>query len=140
MRQSAEIVQFQKKQEAKFICSACGADRGCDCNAPAVEKLARMKEQQRSAARDYRKRKKQAETGVASYDDDWTDEEIEAEVGPMPTNEEKVQNDFVYLAGIAKRVETLNLNGVAITKQMREAAKAAAKAWAKIEKEINRGS
>ena len=140
MRQSAEIVQFQKKQEAKFICSACGADRGCDCNAPAVEKLARMKEQQRSAARDYRKRKKQAETGVASYDDDWTDEEIEAEVGPMPTNEENVQNDFVYLAGIAKRVETLNLNGVAITKQMREAAKAAAKAWAKIEKEINRGS
>jgi hypothetical protein len=151
MRQSAEIVQFQKKQEAKFICSACGADRGCDCNAPAVEKLAELKEKNRIAARESMRRKRKQNQGTVKVNTDemptdeqaeadWTDEEIEAEVGPMPTNEENVQNDFVYLAGIAKRVEMLDLNGVAITKQMREAAKAAAKAWAKIEKEINRGS
>jgi len=27
-------------QELPFRCSACGADRGCDCNAPAIEKAA----------------------------------------------------------------------------------------------------
>jgi DNA-binding Lrp family transcriptional regulator len=38
------VVQFQKKEEAKFICSACGADRGCQCNAPAVPKAVRAAE------------------------------------------------------------------------------------------------
>lgn len=56
---TAEIVQFQKKQEVKFMCSACGADRGCDCNAPAVEKLAEMVEQRRKAKRAYNERKRQ---------------------------------------------------------------------------------
>jgi hypothetical protein len=40
----ATVVQFQKKEEAKFICSACGADRGCQCNAPAVPKAVRAAE------------------------------------------------------------------------------------------------
>jgi len=35
---STAIVQLQKKEEAKFICSACGADRCCDCHAPAIPK------------------------------------------------------------------------------------------------------
>lgn len=46
---SAEIVQLEKKQEAKFICSACGADRACDCNAPAVEREAARRELNRHA-------------------------------------------------------------------------------------------
>jgi hypothetical protein len=53
----AAIVQLQKKEEAKFICSACGADRGCDCNAPAIEKLAQKQEQDRQRAKAYRERK-----------------------------------------------------------------------------------
>jgi hypothetical protein len=56
---TAAIVQFQQRQEAKFICSACGADRGCQCNAPAVEKLAEMREQARQRDRTYKERKSQ---------------------------------------------------------------------------------
>ena len=47
------------RQEAKFICSACGADRACDCNAPAIEKLAEITEQRRQARKSYRERKAQ---------------------------------------------------------------------------------
>jgi hypothetical protein len=57
MKATAEIIQLRKKEEAKFICSACGADRGCNCNAPAVEKAARIVEQQRQASKAYRARK-----------------------------------------------------------------------------------
>jgi hypothetical protein len=34
--------QFEqvRKQELNYTCSACGADRGCDCSAPAIEKAA----------------------------------------------------------------------------------------------------
>jgi hypothetical protein len=54
----AQIIQMQRKPEARFACSACGADRGCDCNAPAVEKLAHKAEQDRKNMRAYRERKK----------------------------------------------------------------------------------
>ena len=80
MRQSAEIVQFQKKQEAKFICSACGADRGCDCNAPAVEKLAELKEKHRVANREYdRRKRKQKQRSLDIQSDDEMPSEEEAE-------------------------------------------------------------
>jgi hypothetical protein len=78
MRHSAEIVQFQKKQQAKFICSACGAERGCDCNAPAVEKLAELKEKNRTAARESMRRKRQQNQRAVKVN---FDEE-------MPTEEE----------------------------------------------------
>jgi hypothetical protein len=57
INQPSNIVQFQKKEEAKYICSACGADRGCNCNAPAVEKLAQKQEQDRQRSKEYRARK-----------------------------------------------------------------------------------
>jgi hypothetical protein len=41
----------------RFICSACGADRVCNCNAPAVEKLAAKMEQDRQRARKAREKK-----------------------------------------------------------------------------------
>ena len=59
MKQIAEVIQFQKKQEAKFICSRCGADRDCNCNAPAVEKLAAQREAQRRADAKYAKKRKE---------------------------------------------------------------------------------
>jgi hypothetical protein len=58
MPTQAQIIQMQRKPEARFACSACGADRGCDCNAPAVEKLAHKAEQDRKNQRAYRERKK----------------------------------------------------------------------------------
>ena len=54
---TATLFQFQKREKAKFICSACGADRGCNCNAPAIEKLAQKQEQDRQRSREYRARK-----------------------------------------------------------------------------------
>jgi hypothetical protein len=54
-----EIISLQQKEEAKFQCSRCGADRGCDCNAPAVAKLAEIKEQARQRDRAYKERKRQ---------------------------------------------------------------------------------
>jgi hypothetical protein len=38
----AAIVEQQK--QSKFVCSACGSGRDCDCNAPARERLAEVKE------------------------------------------------------------------------------------------------
>jgi hypothetical protein len=57
MPTQAQIIQMQRKPEARFACSACGADRGCDCNAPAVEKLAKQAEQVRQRMKRYRENK-----------------------------------------------------------------------------------
>jgi hypothetical protein len=67
MSATAEIVRFQNKQEAKFICSACGADRGCNCNAPAVEKLAEKLEQDRQRAKRARERKKHEQNQASRH-------------------------------------------------------------------------
>jgi hypothetical protein len=36
------VVQLQqvRKQELDYLCSKCGAERGCDCNAPAIKRAA----------------------------------------------------------------------------------------------------
>jgi hypothetical protein len=77
---TAAIIQLQKKQDAKFICSACGADRGCNCNAPALEKLAEFeekKERERQAARERmqlnRKKDKENQPPVREQSDDRAD-------------------------------------------------------------------
>jgi hypothetical protein len=49
------IVERQK--QSRFICSACGSGRDCDCNAPALERLAAKKENERKASQAYRERK-----------------------------------------------------------------------------------
>jgi hypothetical protein len=38
MSEQIAIELRQEKKEAKFTCSACGADRVCNCNAPAIPK------------------------------------------------------------------------------------------------------
>lgn len=53
----AAIIQFQKKEEAKWLCSSCGADRDCNCNAPAVERLAEIRERARQEKRQRKKTK-----------------------------------------------------------------------------------
>ena len=39
------VVTFPQrvKQDLPYLCSQCGADRGCDCNAPAIEKIAQAR-------------------------------------------------------------------------------------------------
>jgi hypothetical protein len=56
---TAAIVQLQKKQESEFVCSACGADRACDCNAPALEREAARREIERQASAKYRAKKRE---------------------------------------------------------------------------------
>jgi len=73
------FVQVQKQQQAKFMCSACGADRGCNCNAPAVEKLAEKLEQDRQRARKARAKKTLEKSTSASRDDFKWNEPIEVE-------------------------------------------------------------
>lgn len=68
---TATIIQLQKKEAAKFfICSACGAARGCNCNAPAVEKLVQKHEQDRQRSRAYRERKAEANQQPRHVTDD----------------------------------------------------------------------
>lgn len=75
MRHQAEVVQFQKKQETAFMCSACGADRGCDCNAPALKRLAdleerkeRQRQQNRESMQRAREKEKQNQSPVEYTD------------------------------------------------------------------------
>jgi len=96
------IVQFQKKQEAKFICSACGADRGCDCNAPAVEKLAEKLEQDRQRARKARDRKKiLAKSNNASRDDFKWNEPLEEPCEDCNSPQEFWERSAANMAGEA---------------------------------------
>jgi hypothetical protein len=39
--------QVEQITQSKFVCSACGSGRDCDCAAPALERLAEIKEQAR---------------------------------------------------------------------------------------------
>jgi hypothetical protein len=49
----------QQIKQSKFICSACGSARDCDCAAPALERLSEIKEQSRQRVRPYRERKRE---------------------------------------------------------------------------------
>lgn len=53
---TTSIVKLDQRQQTKFVCSACGSGRDCDCNAPALERLAEIKERKRQEARRYRDR------------------------------------------------------------------------------------
>lgn len=55
----AGVEQVQQIKQSKFICSACGSGRDCDCNAPALERLAELKEQARQ--RQIKKREQKQE-------------------------------------------------------------------------------
>jgi hypothetical protein len=55
--EAAQIVRPRAQEQSKFQCSACGADRGCDCNAPAIEKLAAINEANRKKQKAYRERR-----------------------------------------------------------------------------------
>ena len=54
------VVTFPQRvrQELPYRCWACGADRGCDCDAPAVEKLATQRQRQREADARYSAKRK----------------------------------------------------------------------------------
>jgi hypothetical protein len=49
----------EQVKQSKFICSACGGARDCDCTAPAVERLAKIREQTRQRTNKAREKAKQ---------------------------------------------------------------------------------
>lgn len=135
MRQSAEVIQFQKKQEAKFICSACGGDRACDCNAPAVEKLAEKREQDRQRARRaYEKKKSEQDQQPSHVRNDDSLEETPTETVSDADHEEGLRviavRGLLNRAAEAKEMATLGkLQASDITDAMIRAADDAAAAW-----------
>jgi hypothetical protein len=74
---TAAIVQFQKQEEAQFICTACGADRGCKCDAPAIEKLAQIIEQNRQHKRRHDEKKAQQKQRSGNVTEDEAAESAE---------------------------------------------------------------
>jgi hypothetical protein len=50
---------IEQVKRSKFICSACGGARDCDCAAPALERLAELKEQARQRDRAYKEKKRE---------------------------------------------------------------------------------
>jgi hypothetical protein len=99
------IVQFQKKQEAKFICSACGADRGCNCNAPAVEKLAEKLEQDRQRARKARAKAKESKKSTTASRDDFRWNEP---LDPDETRAERAPIQFKLLEQVKPTILQMN--------------------------------
>jgi hypothetical protein len=115
------VVEFpaprQQTLQAKYICSACGADRSCNCNAPAIEKLAQKQEQDRQRAKEYRARKAEEnqqrrhvtesnKTKVAAGNDVDPDESSEAEkqkhaAAAARANEDEDEDDTGNAASVA---------------------------------------
>jgi hypothetical protein len=40
---AAGVQMMREHPQAEFVCTACGADRSCQCNAPAIPKIERAK-------------------------------------------------------------------------------------------------
>jgi hypothetical protein len=51
--------QYKNQEQPKFYCSACGSDRYCDCNAPALERLAAITEKSRQREREKKQRQRE---------------------------------------------------------------------------------
>lgn len=136
MRHQAEVIQFQKKQEAKFMCSACGEDRGCNCNAPAVEKIAAEKERQRQKARNWREKKKQnqqSRTGTENNDDAQSDADHEEGLRVIAVR------GLLNRANEARELATLGkLQSADVTEAMIQAAESAATAWSAMARNLRR--
>jgi hypothetical protein len=86
--QPPAIVEQQK--QSKFICSACGSARDCDCAAPAMERIAEIREQKRQAQAKWREKSKENNDRVESTSADSPHEEItKSSPGTKPPTEPK---------------------------------------------------
>src|SRR5689334_21442962 len=56
-----EQAQYKNQEQPKFYCSACGNDRYCDCNAPALDRLAAITEKNRQREREKKQRQRERE-------------------------------------------------------------------------------
>jgi hypothetical protein len=95
--QPAAIVEQQK--QSKFICSACGSARDCDCAAPAMERIAEIREQKRQAQAKWREKSKENNGRVASTE--------EARLEPPVTENERREARRYYDERNRKDVEDL---------------------------------
>ena len=81
------IVQEQRQSE--FVCSACGAARDCECNAPALERLAAKDEGNRQRQRAYRERKTALRNAPVEKTDEPQAVTVDAKVLPAEVEEER---------------------------------------------------
>jgi hypothetical protein len=94
---TAPTEQIEQIKQSKFVCSACGSGRDCDCAAPALERLAEIREQtrQRTKATRERKREEDQQSRSATPDDAATSAEArkaayaEDEALPVTTRTEE---------------------------------------------------
>lgn len=162
----AQIFQLQKKEEAKFVCSSCGADRSCDCNAPAVEKLAAKMEQDRQRARRAREKEKAEQNQSSrhvtpdaghpdkspndapdrigqdgkSYPAKRTPRGFYSDHGePPPATEEDYENALLMRADTARELAELPFKGRA-TDEIVDAVRAVAAAWERLAHQLERES
>lgn len=142
---TAEIVRLQTKQEAKFMCSACGEDRACDCNAPAVEKLAAQRELTRQRVAKHRKKKNEQKQQSSNVT-----EGQQVFDSPQEAHEEEADHarglHVIAALSVANRAaETKELSSLLrklepsdITEEMIQAAEGAATAWSAMARNLRR--
>lgn len=135
MKSTAQIIQFKNQRQSEFVCSACGADRYCNCNAPALERLADLeekKERERQQAREKMRRKrekdKQNQCSVTVTDDE--NEEWNEEVGGHQFPPAARLRGLLWRAErSAEYANTDFMDGCDLTIEVREAVRKATKAW-----------
>jgi hypothetical protein len=84
---TAQYEIVQTKKESEFVCSACGADRACDCNAPALEREAARRELHRQAQIKHRNKKRQQNQELR----DITPETVTGRDGKQPARRESLE-------------------------------------------------
>lgn len=58
----------ERIKQSEFVCSACGADRDCNCSAPALQRLAELKEKERVKKAKYREKARENNNRVHGTD------------------------------------------------------------------------
>jgi hypothetical protein len=134
---AAEFVQFQQRQEAKFICSACGADRGCQCNAPAVERLAEKYENERQAAKAYRERKREEKQQPRHMTRDAGEDDIEADVEPGVINREDLYR--AHLIGLYNQAQRTPAYAGPVTDGLVHLVRSLATMWTELANDLEFG-
>jgi hypothetical protein len=149
MKETAQIIRLQQKQEARFICSACGAERGCDCNAPAIEKMLHVREQERQKKQRYREKLKgnvHVDTPVENTeefeeDDNFLEDNGDYSPVDMAAGRAARTRGFLYRAQQSVfAAEAENFVDLEITKEMVAATRKVVQAWTKTLKRMERKS
>jgi hypothetical protein len=135
------IVKLDHRQQTKFVCSACGSGRDCDCNAPALERLAEIKEQARQ--RQIKKREQEQQprhvTGEGPRPGDDEYERDKAECIALNNNVKKSLLEVTeVICGYLNHIFSLSEDDEEIRKSAMNADKAFNTLHTLLEKKFNR--